>query len=131
MINTWSSALLAFSMAINISRSRPLATGRFLGFLSELVVGGRKDMNEVRGGGGGKKLSIPGRGLAIWRREETFESEDGHLRDERWNTKDHRKNKYDLPGGSIEQEPMTFNTCRYGEGRGDRRVICGLEIELA
>lgn len=39
-------------------------------------------MREVRGRG--KERSIPGRELAMWRREEIFESEDGHLRDERW-----------------------------------------------
>jgi len=46
-----------------------------------LVVGARKEMREV---GRGEEMRLPGRGLAMWRREETFESEDGHLRDERW-----------------------------------------------
>jgi hypothetical protein len=53
-----------------------------LGFLLELVVEARKEMREVRGRG--KETSIPGRELAMWRREEIFENEDGHLRDERW-----------------------------------------------
>jgi len=53
-----------------------------LGYLSELAVEAREEMREVRGRE--KERSIPGRELAMWKREEIFESEDGHLRDERW-----------------------------------------------
>jgi hypothetical protein len=47
-----------------------------------LAVEARKKMRGVRRRGIERR--IPGRELAMWRREETFESEDGHLRDERW-----------------------------------------------
>jgi hypothetical protein len=39
-------------------------------------------MREVKRGE--KEKRIPGRELAMWRREEILKSEDGHLRDERW-----------------------------------------------
>jgi hypothetical protein len=66
-----------------------------------LVVVARKEMREVKGRGQGK--SIPGREPAMWRREEIFESEDGHLRDERWRSWASRVAKPEAKPKSFEQ----------------------------